>query len=194
MPQYRDAARTHLTKGVCLGLAGQLPESEASLLRAYELEPMNPSIAVNLSEVLYRRGDFERARFFIRRVNAVPALANSQTCGLRHGSNTALAMRRACRFRRAIAAPIPRSREFAAFQRGGFDSDMPNAAAAPLPCAGHDCRRSAAAGTPAQGLHIAALAAAIKVTPRSLSCSNRTSTTVADATFTRALAQAVCRR
>ena len=122
MPQYRDAARTHLTKGVCLGLAGQLPESEASLLRAYELEPMNPSIAVNLSEVLYRRGDFERARFFIRRVNAVPALANSQTLWLaariEHGIGNAPGVQD---FGEQLRRRFPDSREFAAFQRGGFD-------------------------------------------------------------------------
>jgi type IV pilus assembly protein PilF len=103
-------------------LAGQLPESEASLLRAYEIEPTNPSIAVNLSEVLYRRGDFERARFFIRRVNAVPALANSQTLWLaariEHGIGNAPGVQD---FGEQLRRRFPDSREFAAFQRGGFD-------------------------------------------------------------------------
>jgi type IV pilus assembly protein PilF len=122
MPQYRDAARTYLTKGVCLALAGQLAESEASLLRAYELEPTNPSIAVNLSEVLYRRGDYERARFFVRRVNTVPAFANAQTLWLaarienRIGNATGVQD-----FGDQLRRRFPDSREFGAFQRGGFD-------------------------------------------------------------------------
>ena len=39
--------------------------------RAYELDPSNPFTATNLSEVLYRRGEYERARFYVRRVNAL---------------------------------------------------------------------------------------------------------------------------
>ena len=82
LPQYREASRTLLTKGVCQAFAGQLPEAEATLSRAYELDPANPAIAVNLSEVLYRRGEYERARFYIRRVNSVPALSGAQTLWL----------------------------------------------------------------------------------------------------------------
>jgi type IV pilus assembly protein PilF len=63
VPQYRDAPRTLLTQGVCQARAGQLAESEATLNRSYELDPGNPATAVNLSEVLYRRGEYERARF-----------------------------------------------------------------------------------------------------------------------------------
>ena len=37
VPQYRDPSRTLLTKGVCEAFAGQLAESEATLLRAYQL-------------------------------------------------------------------------------------------------------------------------------------------------------------
>ena len=74
-------------------------------------------------------------------------------------------------------------------------SDMPNAAAAPPPVA----RATTAGGLlrqarQAQGLHIAALAAAIKVTPRKLELLESDQyEQLPDATFTRALAQAVCR-
>ena len=70
VPRYAYAARTLLTQGICQARAGQLEESETTLARSFELEPRNPSIAVNLAEVLYRRGEYQRARFYIRRVNA----------------------------------------------------------------------------------------------------------------------------
>ena len=81
-PQYRDASRTLLVQGVCQARAGRLPEAERVLSRAYELEPGNPGIAFNLSEVLLKRGDFERARFYIRRVNSRAEHSNAQTLWL----------------------------------------------------------------------------------------------------------------
>ena len=122
VPQYRDQARTLLTKGVCEAFAGQLPESEATLLRAYQIDPANPSISVNLSEVLYRRGDYERARFYIRRVNAVPQFTGAQTLWL--------AARVEHRLGNASGAQelgdqlrhrFPTSREAGSFERGQFD-------------------------------------------------------------------------
>jgi len=53
-----------------------------TLSRSYELEPANPTTAVNLSEVLYKRGEYERARFYIRRVNTKEELASAQTLWL----------------------------------------------------------------------------------------------------------------
>ena len=121
-PQYRDIGRTWLTKGVCLAFAGQLAESEASLLRAYESEPTNPAVAVNLSEVLYRRGDYERARFFVRRVNAVPAVANGQTLWLAARIENRLGNRAGVRdFGEQLRRRFPDSREFNSFQQGNFD-------------------------------------------------------------------------
>ena len=121
-PQYRDAGRTLLTKGVCLAVAGQLLEAEASLQRAYELEPANPAVAVNLSEVLYKRGDFERARFYVRRVNAVPAVANAQTLWLAARIENGIGNRPGVQeFGDQLQRRFPDSREFAAFQRGNFD-------------------------------------------------------------------------
>ena len=122
VPQYRDPSRTLLTKGVCEAFAGQLAESEATLLRAYQLDPANPSTAVNLSEVLYRRGDYERARFYIRRVNGVPALSGAQTLWLaarieQRLGNPSGAQEIGDQLRRRF----PDSREAASFERGQFD-------------------------------------------------------------------------
>ena len=82
VPQYQDSARTLLTQGVCQARAGKTDDAEKTLVRAYALEPGNPAVAVNLSEVLYRKGDVERARFYIRRVNAVPNWVSAQTLWL----------------------------------------------------------------------------------------------------------------
>ncbi|MEO5696923.1 MAG: type IV pilus biogenesis/stability protein PilW [Burkholderiaceae bacterium] len=122
VPQYRDVSRTLATKGVCQAFAGQLAESEATLSRAYELSPANPSIAVNLSEVLYRRGEYQRARFYVRRVNAVPEFAGAQTLWLaarieNRMGNTAGARE----FGEQLRRRFPDSREAAAFSRGQFD-------------------------------------------------------------------------
>lgn len=82
VPQYQDSARTLLTQGICQARSGKNDEAERTLVRAYALDPGNPAIAVNLSEVLYRKGDLERARFYIRRVNSIPNLVSAQTLWL----------------------------------------------------------------------------------------------------------------
>ena len=122
VPQYRDQSRTLLTKGVCEAFAGQLAESEATLTRAYQLDPKNPSTAVNLSEVLYRRGDYERARFYIRRVNAVPALTGSQTLWLAARIEQRLGNRTGAQeLGEQLRKRFPDSREASSFERGNFD-------------------------------------------------------------------------
>jgi type IV pilus assembly protein PilF len=122
VPQYRDVSRTLLTKGVCLAFAGELLEAEGSLQRAYDLDPTNPSVEVNLSEVLFKRGQYERARFFVRRVNDVPALQGAQTLWLaarieqRLGNRSGMAELGA-----QLRKRFPESREASAFEQGNFD-------------------------------------------------------------------------
>jgi type IV pilus assembly protein PilF len=122
VPQYRDQSRTLLTKGVCEAFAGQLAESEATLLRAYQLDPANPSTSVNLSEVLYRRGDYERARFYIRRVNAVPQFTGAQTLWLAARVEHRLGnVSGAQELGDQLRHRFPSSREAGSFERGQFD-------------------------------------------------------------------------
>ena len=122
VPRYRDAPRTLLTQGVCQAQAGQLPQAEATLLQSYQIDPGNPSTAVNLSEVLYRRGDYERARFYVRRVNALPEVANAQTLWLaariEHRSGNA---RAAQDFADQLRGRFPDARETGLLARGAFD-------------------------------------------------------------------------
>lgn len=81
-PRYRDTTRTMLAQGVCQARAGQLAEAERTLQRAYALDPTNGAIALNLAEVLFQRGEFERARFYIRRANTPPQNATAQSLWL----------------------------------------------------------------------------------------------------------------
>ena len=81
-PTYRSASRTMLVEGICQARAGKGQDAERTLSRAYELDPANPTIAVNLGEVLYRNGQYERARFYIRRVNNRQEFASAQTLWL----------------------------------------------------------------------------------------------------------------
>ena len=81
-PGYRSASRTMLVEGICQQRGGKPQDAERTLSHAYELDPANPTIAVNLSEVLYRNGEYERARFYIRRVNNNKDLASAQTLWL----------------------------------------------------------------------------------------------------------------
>jgi type IV pilus assembly protein PilF len=81
-PSYRSVPRTLLVEGICQARAGKSQDAERTLSHAYELDPTNPAIAVNLTEVLYRSGQYERARFYIRRVNTKQDLANAQTLWL----------------------------------------------------------------------------------------------------------------
>ncbi len=82
LPQYRSFSRTMLAQGACQANAGQLRRAENTLARAFELDPTNLATAYNLSDVLYRLGDYERARFYIRRVNLRRETANAQSLWL----------------------------------------------------------------------------------------------------------------
>lgn len=79
---YRAPARTLLAKGVCEARSGRMLVAEKTLSRAFELDPGSPVIAVNLSEVLFRNNDLERARFYVKRVNEQPEQLNAQSLWL----------------------------------------------------------------------------------------------------------------
>lgn len=121
-PQYQGAVRTLLAQGVCQARAGQLAQAELTLTKSYELDPSSPVTAFNLSDVLYRRGDYERARFYIARVNAQPEASNAQTLWLaarieqRLGSSASAQL-----FGRQLRERFPQSAEALQFERGRFD-------------------------------------------------------------------------
>lgn len=121
-PQYASTSRTLTALGVCQAGAGALAEAERSLARAYELDPSNPIIGVNFSEVLYQRGEYERARFYIRRVNAMTDVTNAQTLWLAARIEKKLGNERGAReFGQQLRNRFPQSPEAMLYERGKFD-------------------------------------------------------------------------
>jgi type IV pilus assembly protein PilF len=122
IPAYRGASRTLMASGVCQARAGDLIAAEGALLRANELDPANPVILTNLAEVLLRRGEFERARFHIRRVNAMSEVANAQTLWLAARIENRLGNRQGTAdLGMQLRNRFPESREAGRFARGEFD-------------------------------------------------------------------------
>lgn len=121
-PQYRDVPRTLLAKGLCEARAGRLHDADRTLSRSYEMDPANPGTAFNLSEVLYRLGEFERARFYLRRVNADLANANAQTLWLAARVEHRLGNAPGARsLGDQLRQRFPQSPEALQFEKGQFD-------------------------------------------------------------------------
>ena len=121
-PNYRGAARTMRVMGICQARDNRLDDAEASLLRSYQLDPGSAETAVNLAEVQYRRGAYDRARFYIDRVNKSPELSNAQTLWLGARieyklGNRALAFGLGEQLRKRY----PQAPETLAFEQGRFD-------------------------------------------------------------------------
>ena len=120
--QYRDGVRTLLAQGVCQARAGRWTEAERTLSRSYELDSANPVTAFNLSEVLLRRGELERARFYVRRINSVPDQVTSQSLSLAARIDRRLGNFDALQDHgRQLRDRFPQSPELLLFERGRFD-------------------------------------------------------------------------
>lgn len=121
VPNYLDRPRTLMTQGVCQIRAGQPAEAEATLMRAYELDAGNPVTGYNLAQLLYKRGDLERARFYIQRLNN-SELANAQSLWLGMRIEHRLGDRRAREdLSDQLRRRFPDSPEQRASERGQFD-------------------------------------------------------------------------
>lgn len=121
VPSYAGRAKTLMAQGICQARAGDAAGAEASLMQSYELDAANPVTAYNLVRVLYDRGQFERAQFYIRRLNNSD-LANAESLWLgirveRRLGNTQSVQQLASQLRRRF----PGSRELVAYERGAFD-------------------------------------------------------------------------
>ena len=121
-PQYRDTVRTLMAQGVCLARAQRWTEAEMALSRAYELDPGNPISGFHLSDLLFRRGEYERARFYLRRVHAQREFATPQSLWLgvrlerRLGDALALQL-----LGQQLRERFPQSTETLMFEKGRFD-------------------------------------------------------------------------
>lgn len=118
---YTGRAKTLMAQGLCEARAGRPAEAERSLARSYELDAGNPVTGYNLAGLLYRRGDYTRAQFYIRRLNNTE-LANSETLWLgikvERRLNDEVAMKQ---LGEQLRKRFGQSREAAAFERRAFD-------------------------------------------------------------------------
>jgi type IV pilus assembly protein PilF len=121
-PGYRQVSRSLLAEGVCNARAGKLAEAERTLSRAYELDPSNPTTAVQLADVLYLNGEYERARFYIRRVNGSQDLASAQTLWLAARIEHRLRQEQQVQaLGNQLRDRFPQSPEALLFEKGKFD-------------------------------------------------------------------------
>jgi type IV pilus assembly protein PilF len=120
-PIYAGRSRTLMAMGICQARAGQVDEAEKTLAHSYELDAGNPITGYNLAKLLYERGDYKRAQFYIRRINN-SELANAESLWLGikveqrlHDTDAMNQLGEALRRR------FPESRQRAAFDRKAFD-------------------------------------------------------------------------
>ncbi|GAC1604918.1 MAG: type IV pilus biogenesis/stability protein PilW [Ramlibacter sp.] len=120
-PLYLDKAKTLMTEGICQARAGRKDDAERNLARSYELDAANPVTGFNLASLLFQRGEYPRAQFYIRRLNNTE-LANAETLWLgikvEQRLNDRVAM-----FQLAdqLKRRFPQSREVASYERGAFN-------------------------------------------------------------------------
>lgn len=120
-PRYGERSKTFRAQGLCQARSGLKGEAELSLLKSYEFDAGNPVTAYNLATLLFQRGDFVRAQFYVRRLNN-SELANAESLWLgvkveRRMENRDAMMQLAAQLLKRFA----QSREAASYQRGAFD-------------------------------------------------------------------------
>lgn len=121
-PQYTEVPRSWLARGVCQARAGRWQDAERSLGRSFELDPSSPTTAFSYAEVLYRRGEYERARFYVRRINGQPDQSNAQSLWLAARIERRIGNLPAVEdFGRQLRERFPDSAEALQLQRGQFD-------------------------------------------------------------------------
>ncbi|MBA3059888.1 MAG: type IV pilus biogenesis/stability protein PilW [Gammaproteobacteria bacterium] len=120
-PQYGERAKTLMAQGLCQMGAGRPADAEASLLKSYEFDAGNPVTAYNLATLLFQRGDYVRAQFYVRRLNN-SELANAESLWLgikveRRMNNRDAMLQLATQLQKRF----PQSRESASYARSAFD-------------------------------------------------------------------------
>jgi type IV pilus assembly protein PilF len=120
-PTYADKAKTLMVQGICQINAGQPSQAEQSLKHSYDLDAGNPMTGYNLANLLYRRGDWTLAQFYIRRINNSD-LANAQTLWLGIRTERKLNNREALlQLAMQLKNRFGQSAEAAAYEKGSFN-------------------------------------------------------------------------
>ncbi len=121
LPAYPDKVKTWTTLGLCQRKAGALADGRSSFLRAYELDPANPTVAYNLAVSMAEAGDWTRVQFYTGRIHAA---------GVRTAESLWLAIKAEHRLGDAPAmaqlgsqlrTQFPKSQQAQWFERKAFD-------------------------------------------------------------------------
>lgn len=118
---YGDAGRTYMTMALCAQADGRHADTDKYFQRAYELDPNNPIVGYNLALLNYKRAEYGRSQFYVRRINS-GEFANAQTLWL--GVKIERKLGNAAAYR-AVADQLQRkfsgSDEARKYERGQFD-------------------------------------------------------------------------
>jgi type IV pilus assembly protein PilF len=120
-PLYAGRAKTLMAMGLCQARSGRTDAAESSLARSYELDAGNPITGYNLARLLFTKGDFKRAQFYIRRLNN-SELANAESLWL--GIRVEERMKDPAamgQLSEQLRKRFPDSRERQALDRGAFN-------------------------------------------------------------------------
>lgn len=118
---YQAPGKALANAGICSLRVNDIDAAERYLLRAFQYEPGNPLVNLNLAEIYYRRGNNDRARFYTNRiVRFESATAEMFWLGIkveRRLGDRAAEESLVTQLRRRF----PDSPQFAAYQRGAFN-------------------------------------------------------------------------
>lgn len=118
---YTDVSKTYMSLAMCQQADGKAADAEKNFHRSYELDATNPVSGYNLALILYQRGEFTKARFYLQRINT-SEYANAQTLWL--GLKTELKLGNRDSYR-SLADQLQRkhagSSEARKYERGQFD-------------------------------------------------------------------------
>lgn len=120
-PLYAQQAKTLMVQGTCQLRLNQTTEAEGSFARAYELDPANPYVGYNLALLQFKREEFTKAQFVIRRLNNTD-LANAETFWLGIKIERALNSPDVVRqLAQQLQRRFPQSAQWSSYQKGLFN-------------------------------------------------------------------------
>lgn len=118
---YRSPAKALNNAGVCSLKVKDKAAAERYFAQAFQYDPGNPSTNINLGKLYFEQGDYERARFYMRRAMKADVMTPDVLW-------LAIKIERKLGDRAAETSLVtqlhrrhPGSAEYAAYQRGAFD-------------------------------------------------------------------------
>lgn len=120
-PLYTTPAVAARSAGICSMQMKDMAAAQDFLQRSFQADPSNPTTMYHLADLLYRRGDYERARFYAQRLNRqIDVTAQTLWLELR------IEHKRGDRESEELVASqlkrrFPDSREYDALTKGAFD-------------------------------------------------------------------------